>query len=320
MIQPTMMTTSRSIYDELTSREITVTPLQLASGGTLLSFGYNGKLRTITGSSPDLTHTTASTICNDKNVTRHVALALGVPIPETIVYSDDAQAESFLKQHTTVVAKPVDGAHGRGVTTNITTAEHLHQSIEGARQHYSTEVLLQQQVSGVDYRILVIGGKMAACAERISAWVEGDGTRTIRQLIDQENTTNTRRGVNYENVLNKIDVSAAERYLGAGIDIIPPKQTKVSVVGTANIGTGGEATDRTQVVPESMQKMAEWVANEIGCFVCGVDFMYDQTADTWYLIELNSSPSFGLHMSPSKGDAVDVTKLFVDRLFAVYDA
>lgn len=314
-----MKTTAAFVYDELTNRGIDVQHVNIASGSFFI-FEYRDKLRMMSGVSTDLSSSTSRTICNNKNITTVIANRLGIKVPATELYLDDKMAVEFLRKYKTIVIKPIDGAHGNGVTVNVTSSKLLTEALARARSNSTSGgIILQQQVKGSDYRILVIGGSVAAISERIAASVTGDGIHTFEQLILHENEQNIKRGHNYKKALNYIDVEAAQLFLNDRMNDIPEKGETVLVVGTANIGTGGTAVNRTGKVPARMVKEAERIVAEIGAFSCGVDFMYDGDKNEWFLIELNGSPSFGLHHSPTEGSAVDVTKIFVDKLLAAYD-
>lgn len=314
-----MRTTSRSVYDELIARGIPVQYQQVGETSFFL-FPYRDTMHVMTGISTDLSSSTSRTICNNKDITTVLGQALGVHMPATMVYETDETAHQFLEEHQSIVVKPADSAHGNGVTINVTTPELLATAIERAREFANRDrVILQQQVTGNDYRVLVIDGEAVAVCERVPASVAGDGVHSIAELIETENATNPRRGHNYEKPLNVIDTDAVRVFLGDKINTIPAADEIVAVVGTANMGTGGKAINRTDQVPLGMKAEAERLAATIGAFTCGVDFMYDPARDAYYLIELNSSPSFGLHHAPSEGEPIDVAKVFVDKLLARYD-
>lgn len=319
MIHPVMKTTAALVYDELTSRGIDVQYENIANGSFFI-FEYRDRLRTMSGVSTDLSSSTSRTICNNKNITTLIANRLGIKVPATELYVNDKTALRFLHKYHTIVVKPIDGAHGNGVTVNVTSPDFLAEALVRARNNSASGgIIIQQQVTGNDYRILVIDGSVAAVSERIAASVIGDGVHTFSELISLENEQNIKRGNNYQKALNYIDIEAAELFLNERIGNIPQKGETALVVGTANMGTGGTAINRTGEVPQAMIKQAERIVSEIGAFSCGVDFMYDNDRDEWFLIELNGSPSFGLHHSPSDGSAVNVTKVFVDKLLAAYD-
>lgn len=315
-----MNTSVSQIYNALERRGITTRAVGLSDGGTILLFDYAGKQRAISGTSPDLTSATGRTIANNKYVSHVTAERIGMPMPQTALYDNDDQAAAFLATHKIIVVKPLNGAHGDGVTTGIHTQEQLTAAIERA-QAISGSMLLQQQVSGNDLRILVIDGCFVAATERVPAAIVGDGERTVAQLIEHENTTNSLRGENYEKPMNRIPVDVATLYLGEdGLARVPVRGENVQVVGTANIGTGGSSIDRTQTVSQELIDAAKRFTRAIGVYTCGVDFLHDIERQTWFFIEANTSPSFGLHLWPTEGDGVDVTEIFVTHLLASYDS
>lgn len=270
-----------------------------------------GRTRYVRGTVTDKSNAMAYRIAEDKLVTGMIAEAVGVPVPKTSLYSTPAEAEQFLKNYPSIVVKPLDAAHGNGVTVDIKTAEQLHAAIKRA-QAFSEDVLLQQQVSGRDLRLLYIGGEFCAAAERTPASVVGDGRQTLRQLIEQTNAQPD-RGQNYEKKYNVIPLDVAALYLGEQIDnLVPQAGEVVSVVGTANIGTGGTAKDVTDELSPRLIKYGERLVKELGVGVYGVDFL--EGADGAFLIEINASPSFGLHQYPHIGTSRDVAKVFVDWL------
>ena len=302
------------LYKALQDRNIHPTAVSLANNATLLLFEYGGRIRSVSGTTPDLTSATGRTIANDKYASYTVAQKISMSTPATTVYQSREEASDFLKTHARVVVKPLDAAHGNGVTVDVTSLESLERAIDKASE-YSETVILQQMVSGGDLRLLVIGGEVAAAVERVPASVVGDGVRTVRELIEQENT-NQLRGENYKKPLNRIDMLTAEQFLGrSSIDsVVPASGKEVQVVGTANIGTGGRAINRTGNIPEGLCDEAVRFAKSTGLFVCGVDFIYDELAGTWSFIEANSSPSLGMHVWPSEGESIDVASMIIDKM------
>lgn len=311
----------KSLYEQLQSRGIEVEAVSLPDSKTLLLFDYAGALRAIQGSIPDATSATGVVIVNNKQAAAVAAGRLGIPLPATIRYDSPDEAESFLEQQRRVVVKPLDGAHGNGVSTDITSVDELHRAIERARE-FSSIQLIQQQVTGVDLRILVIDGQPIAIAERVPASITGDGEHTIGQLIDIENTTNPDRGVNYQKPLNIISIDGAHAFLGERIHDIPEKDQVVQVVGTANLGTGGTIVNRTNdtAIPSEMIDQAVLFARQTGLFCAGLDFMFDATTREWNFIEANSSPNFAVHWHPINGEGIAVEESFVAKLLAHYDA
>ena len=104
------------------------------------------------------------------------------------------------------MVKPLDGNHGRGVHLDLRSEEAVRAAFHGARRESrSGDLVVETYVAGNDYRCLVIGGKVAAIAERVPASVVGDGERTIGQLVETANA-DPRRGIGHEKVLTRISV------------------------------------------------------------------------------------------------------------------
>ena len=115
-----------------------------------------------------------------------------------MVRSADAAAEAAAKIGYPVVVKPLDGNHGRGVSLDLRTEEDVRRAYPIALdESRSRDVVVESYVTGNDYRVLVIGGKLAAVAERVPASVIGDGKLTVRQLVEKENA-DPRRGIGHE--------------------------------------------------------------------------------------------------------------------------
>jgi cyanophycin synthetase len=309
--------TARNIYQELQARGVETEVIDAEAG--LLRYRKGGQWHIVRSSTPDTSSFTGGFMSDRKPLAYAIAQSEGVPIPRTCVVDvgEDAPAYDLLKTCSPLVVKPSDGAHGDGVTVGVTTAQQLKVAIQQAKAATQKgKVVVQQQVNGDDMRVLIIGGRVVAAAHRLPAKVIGDGKRTIRELIEYENTTDPDRGYNYEKKLNKIDLPAAERFLGERLDSeVPSNGERVQVVGTANIGTGGEAHDVTDDVQASpLAGYAEQLAQAFRLDVCGVDFLWDKPKGELYFIEINACPSFGLHLMPVQGRPRNVAKDFVDFL------
>jgi len=149
-----------------------------------------------------------------------------------------------------LAVKPLVGNHGRGVSTNITNEAELREAYDAAYARNET-VVVEQYVKGEDHRLLVIDGKLVAAARRRPAHVTGDGKSTLQELIDEENR-DPRRGVGHENLLTQIHVDhQTERLIsqaGLTMDSVIPDGEIVYLKSTANLSTGGTATDLTDDV------------------------------------------------------------------------
>ncbi len=315
--------TSRLIVERALARGWHITGFETNGAIFLLHIpGRTKPVQIFSSSPPGITYP-ASKIAGDKYITNQILGNAGLPVPEDYVYSlvgerDEKRLKAFLDKHKTIVVKPLDASHGKGVTVNIRTEQQLHAAIEEVRDLTDRDTLvIQQQVAGHDVRVLCIDYEYAGALSRIPASVIGDGTHNIRELIDITNSSHD-RGLNYMARLNIIDTEKAEQYLGTeGMSEIPLDGTEVRVIGVANIGMGGERKIITGNVPQFMIDFATKAARLIELPVCAVDFMAEvepypgATQDDIkpYIIELNACPQLLIHEDPSS----DEQKAFIDQ-------
>lgn len=307
--------TARSIAKEFDSRGVKYEIVD--KDKSILRYKNHAKWHYLRSSLCEFASPVGVSIADNKRVSRIVAQELGLNTPEECDANSTKDTRQFLKQHKRLVVKPIDAAHGDGVTTGVSSMSKAEVAIEIARGYSpSKTVILQEMVDGEDLRLLVIDKKVVAATKRVHASVTGDGVSTIEELINNENSQNDLRGENYMKSLNIIDIDAARRHLGKNMLTVVREGVSVPVVGTANIGTGGTCVDITDSIPKEAQQKAVDFSQHIGLPVCAVDFIAsDITYEKSYkFIEVNSCPSFGLHLRPSVGNAQPVDILFVDYL------
>lgn len=315
-----LMATARLLVDELRRRDISVQADKPGSV-SLINFEFGGKQRQLRGVIPDFTPESSIATCRNKLLTQSVlSEKTNIPLPVSCVYHGERPACDFLSLHKVIVVKPQDGAHGRGVTVGVDSDEKLSRAVMIAKENSSTgSVVLQRYIPGKDVRVLVINGRASAAAYRVPASVTGDGVKTVRELIEEENISNPNRGDKlYDKQLNKIDLISAERFLDRTMDHVLEKGETMQVVGTANVGTGGEIHECLDELPDNLKEHAVAAANAVRAFVCGVDFIYDKDTGQYCLIELNSSPSLGIHVLPSSGRPRDVISEYIDAVLSRY--
>src|SRR5271157_3169120 len=137
-------------------------PTRRLNAQSMVQLGYGAKLRRIQAAETDRTGTIAEMIAQDKELTRTLLKAVGVPVPEgrPVTDADDAWAAAC-DIGVPVVVKPRDGNQGRGVATNLTTREQIITAYQAALAE-SKQVVVEKFAPGHDYRLLVVGGKVVA--------------------------------------------------------------------------------------------------------------------------------------------------------------
>ena len=171
--------------------------------------------------------------------------------------------------------------------------------------------------------MLVVNGSLVAATRRTPGHVVGDGEHNVEQLIDIVNR-DPRRGVGHEKVLTRLELDAQAHKMLQAANLtptsVPDKDQVVLLRSTANLSTGGTASDVTDVIHPDNREMAERAVRAIGLDVGGVDFLSKDITESYRTIgggicEVNAAPGFRMHVAPSEGTARDVAAPVVDMLF-----
>ena len=274
---------------------------------------------TVTGRTPHI----AVELASDKEETNKILATLGLPVPrQELVQSEGQAVRAARRIGFPVVTKPYNGNHGRGISIRLTNDEEVAQGYAIAREH-SRSVIVETFLEGDDHRLLVVNGELVAATRRTPGHVVGDGEHTITQLVDLVNQ-DPRRGVGHEKVLTRLelDAQAAKMLERAGLtaDSVPEQGQSVFLRSTANLSTGGTATDVTDVIHPDNREMAERAVRAIGLDVGGVDFLSTDITRSYRdigggICEVNAAPGFRMHVAPSEGMSRDVAGPVIDMLF-----
>ncbi|WP_425973533.1 cyanophycin synthetase [Tepidimonas sp. HKU78] len=298
-------------------------PYRRLTSGSLVQFGWGSKQRRIQAAECDTTSAIAESIAQDKELTKQLLHAAGVPVPLGRPVRDAEDAWRAAQElGGAVVVKPRDGNQGKGVTVNIRTREQVMAAYEVASR-YGSEVMVERYLPGIDFRLLVVGRKLVAAARRDPPLVVGDGVHTVRQLVDAVNA-DPRRGDGHATPLTRIrlDDIALERLAQQGLtpDDVPPRGMRVVLRNNANLSTGGTATDVTDEVDPLVAQRAVAAAVTVGLDVCGVDVVCQSVvepleAQSGGIVEVNAAPGLRMHLSPSYGKGRNVGQAIIDHMF-----
>lgn len=274
---------------------------------------------TVTGRTPHI----AVELASDKEETNKILATLGLPVPrQELVQSDSQAVRAARRIGYPVVTKPYNGNHGRGISIRLTSDAEVVQGFASAREH-SRSVIVETFLEGDDHRLLVVNGELVAATRRTPGHVTGDGVHTIADLVEVVNQ-DPRRGVGHEKVLTRLDLDAqAHRMLervGMTPGSVPIAGQVVYLRSTANLSTGGTATDVTDVIHPDNRDMAVRAVRAIGLDVGGVDFLSTDITESYRTIgggicEVNAAPGFRMHVAPSEGTPRDVAGPVIDMLF-----
>ncbi|MBW4699157.1 MAG: cyanophycin synthetase [Aphanocapsa lilacina HA4352-LM1] len=310
-----------SIVEEAQTRGI---PHIRLSEKSLVQLGYGIYQKRIQATTTTNTSIIATELASDKTATKGMLASVGIPVPRGTTVRRLADLEEAIEDlgGYPVVLKPLDANHGKGITVNVRDLKTAQSAYDAARE-FSKEVIVEQYITGKDYRILVINHQVVAVAERVPAHVTGDGRQSIRELIDQVNC-DPRRGFGHENVLTLITIDEmTQRILdlrGYTLDTVLAEGEICYLKSTANLSTGGTAIDRTDLLHPNNAFLAERVSRNIGLDICGIDLICPDISQPinevgGAVIEVNAAPGFRMHIAPSEGLPRNVAEPVVDMLF-----
>jgi cyanophycin synthetase len=310
------------IVDAATERGI---PSIRLNEGNLVQLGHGARQHRIWTAETDQTSAIAETISRDKDLTKSLLSACGVPVPEGRVVDSPADAWDAAEDiGVPVVVKPSDGNHGRGVSTELMTRAEVEAAYHLADAEGS-EVIVERYVRGNEHRLLVIGGKLAAAAKGEQAWVTGDGRSTITGLIDAQLNSDPRRGEAEEFPLDVVSLAnnpVARMEVGRqgySADSVPPVDKKVLIVRNGNV-----AIDVTDMVHPEVAEMVSLAARIVGLDIAGVDMVAEDISrplseQDAAIVEINAGPGLLMHLKPAEGQPRPVGKAIVESLFASDD-
>lgn len=277
----------------------------------------------------------AQKIQKDKWTTNTVIERLNLPVHKWQIIKTKGELEEIWDEFDKpVVIKPTGLTAGKGVSVGIDTLERAKRAFDYAKEKVQGEgrpswqkkIMIEEQIKGEDYRLLVINGKLEIATKRIPAFVIGDGKNTIDQLIKNENLNPKRDTKNPAHILKPIviDKPLLEFLEDQGLTLqsIPQKDEKISVRKVASMSQGGITQDFTDSVSKEIKILVESIARSIHAFTLGVDIMCldiskPLTKDNGSILEINTMPEAYLNMYPVLGKQRDyVSDIYVDSLLS----
>lgn len=298
-------------------------PARRLNDRSLVQLGYGCKQHRILAAETDRTSAVAESIVQDKELTKQLLDAVGVPVPKgrPVTSAEDAW-QAAQEIGVPVVIKPQDGNQGRGVACNLNTREQVLAAYAAAVEE-GDEILCEKFAHGADYRLLVIGNKLVAASRREPPQVIGDGRHTMTQLVEEANK-DPRRGEDHATSLSKLRLDDIAKGVlaeqGLTVDSIPAAGQVVLIRRNANLSTGGSAADVTDLVhPEVAGRVIDAV-RMVGLDIAGVDVVCQDISrplehQGGIIVEINAAPGLRMHLEPSSGKGRPVGEAIVGTMF-----
>jgi cyanophycin synthetase len=308
-----------SIVEEALKRGI---PYLRLNGQSLVQLGHGVHQKRIRATITSQTSNIGVEIACDKEETKQLLESYEIPVPKgRVVRTEEGLVAALESVGFPCVIKPIGGNHGRGATIGIKDLEEAKVALALAKE-VSRSAVVEREIKGLDHRLLVIDHKFVAAAKRTPACVTGDGRSTIVQLVEEVNK-DPRRGFGHEKVLTQITIDQHTLDLlqrhGLTPASVPEAGELIYLKATANLSTGGTATDVTEVVHSYNIFMAERISRIIDLDICGIDVMTEDITrplnECGAVLEVNAAPGFRMHLDPAEGLGRNVAEPVVDMLF-----
>ncbi|MFM0580358.1 bifunctional glutamate--cysteine ligase GshA/glutathione synthetase GshB [Streptococcus suis] len=264
----------------------------------------------------------------NKVVTKKILDQAGFPVPAGAEFANKTDALRYYGQvaSSAIVVKPKSTNFGLGISIFQEPASlaDYEKALDIAFSEDS-HVLVEEFVAGTEYRFFILDGKCEAVLLRVAANVVGDGSSTIRELVDQKNQ-DPLRGRDHRSPLEIINLGDIELLMleqqGYTPDTVLPEGVQAFLRGNSNISTGGDSIDMTDQMDESYKQLAAAMATAMGAWACGVDLIIpDRTKPAskdepnCTCIELNFNPAMYLHTYTYAGPGQSITPKILKKLF-----
>lgn len=287
-------------------------------------YTHNGKSEVVLegvllGSTSVLTQT----ICNDLPVARQVLRLLNLPTPTERVFKVDAgqpargqiaaATEGFWEQGKTYRCLPAFGAEGHDIASNLRSIDNLEMHLDQFSDDYETWTL-EEQVEGLDLQILAMGGRLVSGIVRSALQLEGDGARTLEEMIESYNAS--------ASDADRITIDADTRQLLRDQSIylseVVPAGRKVQV---KNPGAGGGAQDVTNSLHADYASWVKRILDVVDAPVLGLSLKVASPeaapqGSAW-IISMNSKPDW-LGFQTAQGCNTDIARLLLAQIFGEF--
>lgn len=272
---------------------------------TVAQIRRGGASTVVMGETTRLNDVVSVELAGEKPLVHQLLADTNLPVPEHILVAGPRErvaAEEFLlAAHGPCVVKPCRGSGGDGVTGEVRAPAQLRRALRCAWR-YDSRALVEHQGRGDVYRALVLEGKILAAVRRRSPHVEGDGRRTVEQLLldayDERLAAGAAEPV--KRLVADLDCVFTLGAAGLGLRSVPAPGLSVAVGTVSNYN---RAADNETVEPEELgpvQAEVTAAAAAVGLRLAGVDIVASSLARPLaetggIILEVNGRPALHHH-------------------------
>jgi hypothetical protein len=243
------------------------------------------------------TSTTMLTLLKDKSLASALLRTLGFSVPTQIILHSESDL-ALARNMKEVILKPSVGSNRRGVIGPIHAADSnrmrdcYHRCVSQTADS-SPSIIAEEYIRGVAYRINVNHGKVTFVARSVRNEVTGDGTSSIRTLLEAHRKD---RGL-----LSWFpDALIENTIVGAGLHLDDVLKNGERLLLSHDGNEEGSFIDAGDEFPEKFKKQALDIAEHLGCPVLGIDALTDEHDQLW-IVDVNAeAPAVALFPDPRR--------------------
>lgn len=250
-----------------------------------------------------------------KKSSRAMFSKLEIPHAQGKIFLSPFAAFDFVKEHGyPVVVKPNVSGFSRGSHFPIKTPAQLLKACLMVKIWWPFSVI-ERYLEGHNYRVVVIKDEVMGAIERYPAFVIGDGTSTVKQLIENENQT--RQALQLLPAMYLLKQSQVDKNLlrqqQLELSSVPLNNQWVDLHNKVALKPGGivETINPDKVHPDT-QDACQRLLTGFDANILGIDIIMKDSIEKSYLeqecifLEVNSRPYLKMHHHPRFGPKPDL--------------
>ena len=219
-----------------------------------------------------------------------------------------------------VIVKPYSGSRSRHTTVHLNTEEEFLRAFRSAKV-LSPLALIEEELEGFVHRGTLIGGRLIAVMRREPPYVIGDGIRTVRELVAEENRLEGRHGNTFHPIVLEQEAQRELARQKLHLENVPRYGRLVTLNQKVSRGIGASTTDLTDEMHQENRALLEKIGALLKDPLVGVDFIMQDVRVPWReqshvgVIECNSLPFIDLHHYPLHGKPRNVAGALWDLIY-----
>lgn len=295
----------------------------------------NGTVRSLRFYSLDLNRVASADIAKDKDYAKFFMKHKGYPVAEGKTVFKNSWAKTlksdrdinYAKKYAKklgypVIVKPNSMSQGSGVSL-VWSDKELNQALLGIFLHEKIAIV-ERYLPGRDYRAVVLDDEIISAYERVPLSVVGDGKSSILALLKKKQNIFIKEG--RDTRINWSDKRIKNKLAKQGLNLksVLIKREAVFLLDNANLSTGGDAVDVTQIIHKEFAKLAIKLTHDMGLRIAGVDIMVTDGDITqsakkceYYFIEINAAPGLDHYVTTGKEQEKIVEGMYLKVLKAL---